>query len=150
VYATAHFDRIWKSHDRGKKFGASAVGISDDTVLSLALSPADHQVLWAGTATHGVFKSSNAGDSWTAAARGLPPGGIVAVVADPQDAATAYAEIAQAGVFRTADGGASWQPLGQRQPVESLNGNLAIAAFGPRRVLYAGTTGAGLFALAIP
>jgi hypothetical protein len=71
------------------------------------------------------------------------------VVADPDDAACVYAEVLGQGVFMTTDGGGSWKPLAGL-PAALLDGTLAIRFAAGQRVLYAGTTGAGLFARSLP
>ena len=140
---------LWRSMNRGRTFQQLAYGTSLDFSI-LEVSPVHHQLLWAGTYEHGVSKSVDQGASWSVASRGLAGGQVVALVADPEDAASAYAEIDGRGVFGTHDNGASWRPLGEGLPEPLLDWTLAIGKFNGHRVLYAGTAGAGLFALPIP
>jgi photosystem II stability/assembly factor-like uncharacterized protein len=138
---------LLKSIDRGTTF--FLLPARHAAILSLVVSPVDHQILWVGTYEGGVLKSTTGGAGWSLASAGLPAGPVGALVADPQDAATVYAVISAEGVFRSQDGGASWQRLGEGLPRARLNGTLAISA-GRQRTLYAGTAGAGLFALPLP
>ena len=62
------------------------VGFPDQPVLdvlALAIDPRDSNVVYAGTATHGVFKSTNGGASWRASNAGLAPSPAVASPPDP-------------------------------------------------------------------
>lgn len=149
VYAEL-FGNLWKSADRGERLTMQAIDGAEAQLLSLAVSPVDHQVLWAGTAASGVLRSADAGNGWTRAATGLPAGAASALVADPRDAATAYALIAGQGVYVTRDAGALWRPLGAGLPAGRLMPALAIGTLAGRWTLYAGTAGAGLFALPLP
>ncbi|HVT60372.1 MAG TPA: hypothetical protein VHR45_18510 [Thermoanaerobaculia bacterium] len=150
IYAGgAHFAdgaHLWKSIDGGRSFVSPASAPSH--VVSLAVSPVARRIVYAGTQESGVFRSADAGRHWSPASSGLPPGAVGSLVADPLEPATVYAGIRQKGVFRSRDGGATWQPLGEGLPVQLFLGTLSLAS-GDHRTLYAGTAGAGAFALAI-
>jgi photosystem II stability/assembly factor-like uncharacterized protein len=141
--------QVWKSTNHGGTFQSSSLGLGKESVTSFAVSPVDHDVLWAGTGSGKVFKSIDQGVSWFRVDRDLPDGIVVAVVPDPRDPDVAFAEVQGAGVFRTGNGGAQWRPL-PGLPTELLDGTLAIGGTDGQRLLYAGTSGAGLFALPIP
>jgi photosystem II stability/assembly factor-like uncharacterized protein len=141
--------QVWKSSDRGMDFQRSSVGLGQSDITTLANSTVDHNVLWAAGEPRGVFKSVDQAAHWTRVDRDLPQGRVLALVADPRDPASAYLEIEGAGVFRTVNGGARWRPI-PGLPTDLLDGTLAVGDTDGQRNLYAGTAGAGLFALPIP
>jgi photosystem II stability/assembly factor-like uncharacterized protein len=149
VYINAYHE-LWKSVDRGRDFVKLPYLRDGNVVLSLAVSPVDHEIVWAGTATEGVLKSAVGGQLWTRSSTDLPAGAVLALVADPQDAATVYAVVSGSGVFASHDGGARWRQLGDGLPVAAVDAVLAIDAVAHQRILYVGTAGAGLFALPLP
>jgi HEAT repeat protein len=92
-----------------------------------AVAVTDPLMVYAGTATAGVYKSSDAGRTWQPAweGLGLAAGQMVRVTAlraDPSELGLLYVAVdhvvgsthvqaTAAGTFVTLDGGASWQPL---------------------------------------
>jgi len=120
------------------------------TFTSLAASPAAHQILYAG-GDRGLLKSLDGGLSWSPAGAGLPsPAAVKALVVDPANPALVYAGvngIAGGGVFASQNGGASWSLLGEGQPATE---STALALDSAHHILYAGTNGAGTWALSLP
>ncbi len=93
------------------------------SLTTLAISPANSDVYWAGTDDGKVWRSSNAGGSWTDVSAGLPQRWVTRVVPDPANAQRAY--VTHSGytsddqatlVHRTDDQGDHWA---------NVSGNLA-------------------------
>jgi photosystem II stability/assembly factor-like uncharacterized protein len=138
---------LWKSIDGGKSFGPPASG--PQAVISLAVSPVDPRIVYAGTRDTGVFRSADAGQTWSPAATGLPAGAMASLIADPVQKATVYAGVSQQGAFLSRDEGATWQPLGEGLPLSGFGGKLALARDAHRH-LYAATFATGAWALDLP
>ena len=82
---------------------------------SLALNPADPQVLFVGRHGDGVYRSTNGGTTWTRLSNGLPSGDVnrVLVALAPSNTSTVYAVIINGaaglrGFYRSDDGGDTW------------------------------------------
>jgi photosystem II stability/assembly factor-like uncharacterized protein len=90
----------------------TSLGPSGGLVSTVAVDPADPQVVYAGS-VGGVFKSLDGGASWQAASRGLKIQPIAALAVDPLQRGTVYAAAGDAGtyevgVFVSRDGAATW------------------------------------------
>ena len=126
-YAGAASGGVWKSIDGGNRWTpvfdkqpAAAIG-------SLAVSPSDPSVVWAGTGEawvirdsdvmgNGIYKSTDAGKTWTN--MGLQETGRIGrIVLHPTNPDIAFAcalgrvtgPQQERGVFRTIDGGQHWE-----------------------------------------
>jgi len=126
-YAGAASGGVWKSIDGGNRWTpvfdkqpAAAIG-------SLAVSPSDPSVVWAGTGEawvirdsdvmgNGIYKSTDAGKTWTN--MGLQETGRIGrIVVHPTNPDIAFAcalgrvtgPQQERGVFRTIDGGQHWE-----------------------------------------
>jgi photosystem II stability/assembly factor-like uncharacterized protein len=108
-------------------------------VVSLAIDPADSNVLYASTAAAGVFKTTDGGASWLAASTGLASGSgpLVAHPANPNQLYTGSG----AGIFETTDGGRAWLPGGLSNEIVL---SLAVDPLRPT-TLYAGTAERGIY-----
>jgi photosystem II stability/assembly factor-like uncharacterized protein len=121
-YAGAASGGIWKSTDGGIHWNPIFDGQPVSSIGSLAVSPSDANVVWAGTgepfirshisAGWGVYRSTDAGKTW--AKMGLDNTGRIArIVVHPTNpdivyvAALGYAYGPQQerGIYRTMDGG---------------------------------------------
>ena len=100
---------VLKTTDGGASWAIANAGLPTGNVLALAIDPATHSTLYAGTDA-GVFKSTDGGQSWTAANGGLdaaPQIVVSALAVDPRSPTTVYAST-PAGVFKTTNGAATW------------------------------------------
>src|SRR6185436_5298441 len=88
--------------------------------LALVVHPANNQILFAGSASGGMWKSTNAGQMWTPVDDFMANLSIGALAFDPLNAATMYAgtgerfysqDIRNSGLFRSTDGGTTWSQL---------------------------------------
>ncbi len=86
--------------------------------------PENPDIMFAGSASGGLFKSIDAGHSWYPATDDLPNLNINDLAFDPFDANTiymttgegAYNQLYGLGMFKSTDGGNSWQPTGFSWP----------------------------------
>jgi photosystem II stability/assembly factor-like uncharacterized protein len=152
-YAGAASGGIFKSEDGGSLWKP----IFDDQPVSsigaLAITPSDHQIVWAGTGEsfirsnislgNGIYKSTDGGKHWKH--EGLTETGRIArVLVHPRNPdvvyvcalGRSYGPQQERGVFRTTDGGENWKRV---LFVDENTGcsDLALDANNPR-VLFAG------------
>ena len=114
-------------------------------VSDIVFDPHDANTLFAASQRGGIWISRDGGEDWTRAAAGLEPNEfIVQVLPDPSHPGVVYAASRWSGVYYSTDGGASWQALNEGLPVRNITG-LALSQDGS--VLYAGSSGRGLFRL---
>lgn len=117
-------------------------------VLSLALDPLNPQVIWAGSASGGLWKSTTGGEgaaAWTLVGTGFPALSISAIVieaANPQVMYIGTGEISRyqrplvgtpgarasygIGVLKSTDGGATWQTTGLDWTMDQHRAVLAL------------------------
>ncbi len=118
--------------DRGANFGVGW-GLVTGRMTALTVS---HGVVYAGSASGGVWRSFDNGGHWRAVDRGLPRLAVGALATDPRDGSvwvgTGEANNASenqygTGVYRLARGSARWQKIGGR----------ALFGAGSHRLLWA-------------
>jgi len=83
-------------------------GPDGGVIRALVLDPTDPDVVYAGTASGGVFKSTDAGATWGAHRTGLTNRSITALAVDPTTPSTVYAGTDGGGVFKSTDAGSTW------------------------------------------
>jgi len=74
---------------------------------SLAIDPADPEVIWAGSSQRGLFESTDGGSSWSARNNGLVYFGSESVAISPFDPSQAFVNTSQGG-FVSRNGGLRW------------------------------------------
>ncbi len=158
LYAASFGNGVYKSEDGGRSWIEINQGLSisgNRTVSSLAIDPADSNVLYAGVAMEGtgqyggVYKTEDGGMSWNKVDQMIH--NVTDISIDPHNPKIIFAATRQdeGGVFRSTDGGSTWE-LVFRDPF------VAEVVTDPRNpgVVYAGTgdhpyhdqsTGNGLF-----
>ncbi|MBN2001941.1 MAG: hypothetical protein JXA21_01185 [Anaerolineae bacterium] len=77
-------------------------------MLSLAMSPANNDIVYVGTRDAGVFKTTNGGVSWQPKRNGLTFWPVNVLTIDPTNENVLYAGTEYAGVWKSSDGGDSW------------------------------------------
>ena len=97
------------------------------TILRLARSDADAQLLLAGTQGRGAWLSRDDGATWSAVDAGSAKANLYAVALHPGDAATMAVGGWGVGVRVSADGGATWTDRSAGLPVK----NVLVLAFDP-------------------
>lgn len=106
--------------------------------------PSDADVLYAGTATAGLWKSTNHGSSWTNITTNLMAKEVYAVEIHPTNCDVVYASM-MGSIYTSTDGGLIWQPTGSAafQNLELSVYDIRIDAATPD-VVWAATSG-GLY-----
>ena len=61
---------VWKSTDSGASWRVT--GLDDRIIRSLAASPDEPGVLWAGALGGGIYRSTDFGETWQEGGGGLP------------------------------------------------------------------------------
>ncbi len=115
-----------------------------NTVTTIGVSPANSEVVWAGTADGQVWMTAD-GDAWTNVTQSnLPFRWITRVIPDPADADVAYLTFSGlkwydpiVRVFRTDDAGQTWTSIADGLPDAPVNA-LAVDPVDPN-VVYVGT-----------
>ncbi len=135
--------------------GWRTLGPAGGRILTLAVSPADDAVVWAGT-PQGVYRSGDGGLSWRFS--GLLGEEILALAVDPTTPDVVYAGVAArrlgtGGVLVTRDGGATWasgrsgledpRDTSESPPFRYLPVNALLADPSTPGVVWAGTGGNG-------
>ena len=108
-------------------------------ILTLAISPTNGNVIFAGSAGGGIWKTTDAGANWSHVETGLPVFGVSSIIIDPSNANTIYAGTGEVyrvdstgttpnpgntsysvwktrgtygiGVIKSTDGGATWSQV---------------------------------------
>lgn len=74
VYSSADVSGVFKSSDGGIRFESYSEGLKSPKVASLAITPDNDQIVYAGTgdkgASGGLFRSIDGGDTWVLAGEG--------------------------------------------------------------------------------
>ena len=97
------------------------------TILRLARSEADAQLLLAGTQGRGAWLSRDNGASWSAVDAGSASANLYAAALNPHDAAVMAVGGWGVGVRVSSDGGATWTDRSAGLPVK----NVLVLAFDP-------------------
>ena len=117
-------------------------------VFHIISDPFDPNTLYVGLVDYGLWRSKDGGQTWEQASNGMNPNEIVLyIVADPNREGVLYAATAYSGVFYTTDGGDTWHSLNEGLDFRNVH-LLALSADGS--VLYAGTSGRGVYRLGTP
>jgi len=163
VYAAAYPDLIYRSTDGGQTWEVIAQGISFQipidlgpdleipvtlSVLSIAVDPSNPNRLFAGFYNGGLMTSSDGGQTWAISAAGLIPEMSVSdIEPDPVHPGLIYLGSPTSGVYYSTDSGETWMTLNDGLGTRAVV-DLALSADGS--VLYAATSGGGVFRLGTP
>lgn len=144
---------VWKSDDGGFAWRPVFDEQPISSIGSIAVSPADPNVVWVGSgeanirgnvaAGNGIYRSTDAGETWEHVWE--QEGQIGTMAAHPTDPDVAFAAVLghafgpnpERGVYRTRDGGATWE----RVLAVDADTGASDVCFDPSnpRVLFAGT-----------
>jgi photosystem II stability/assembly factor-like uncharacterized protein len=133
----ANADGVYVSKDAGERWVRLGRGLPAVPVLSVAVSPADPLVLYAGTDGHGLYRSNDGGQTWTPTA--LPVPAVPALLLHPADPRRVYARAAFQRVYESRDGGQTWTTPWEGMDLTTEVISLALDPQQPE-VLYAGGT----------
>lgn len=116
--------KTWTQDATFSQFAVGSPSASGPYIGTLAVDPANNQILLAGVGTSagssvtgGIWRSIDGGHSWTVVLPESASGNGTGVVFDPTSPGTAYAALgafvgnASDGVYKSTDGGATWTPL---------------------------------------
>jgi|GEM_PF-4128635 len=112
-------------------------------VTTLAVDPGQSDVLWLGTYTGEVLRSTDGGLSLVNLPGGF--GSVGSLVFDPADQAHPYLSDAAGGIFQWRPNG--WQKVGADNLVFEAFVNRSLAFDAKNGILYAGTSGRGIYRL---
>lgn len=116
---------VWKTKDAAVTW--KPAGMNKKMILALAIDGANPDIVFAGTASDGVFKTVNGGTSWIRASKGLPNGASIQTrMVDPAVPNVMYAGTSSVGVYKSPDGGKSWQAANAGMTVVSVSSLLII------------------------
>jgi photosystem II stability/assembly factor-like uncharacterized protein len=102
---------IQKTIDGGLNwFDVSPSGLRYPMVISIAISPFNHDLLFAGTRYDGVIKSTDGGLSWISSYNGLQACAIATIVVD-SISGVIYAGTFYDGIYRSSNNGDNWYKI---------------------------------------
>ena len=142
IYAGADVEGVLKSTDGGDNWFAVNNGIiftNGFEIKTIVIDPSNTSTVYAGINTSGVFKSTNGGASWDRIRAGLIDLNARGLVIDPSNTNIVYFGSSSV-VYVSLNGGQSWSQNSVRLEIIKL----AINPLNPR-LIYAGTTGRGVF-----
>ncbi len=134
---------LFVSHDGGAQWQRIGKEGALPTIWSLAIDPADPDILFAGTRPAGIYRSRDGGRQWQKLAVDIAPECsigipfVTGIVVDPDNHRTVWAGVEIDGIFRSMDGGDTWTHLETGLYDPDIHA-VAIAATRPKR-LYAST-----------
>jgi photosystem II stability/assembly factor-like uncharacterized protein len=140
VFAGTLYCGGYVSRDGGRSWEPLSLGIS--SVLALAISQEDPLLMYAG-GCGGVYRSDDGGETWEWASAGLDPETCVHALQIDANRGSVWCG-ASTGVHLSNDHGNRWQDVNDGLITKNVT-SLALASDGT--VIYAGTSGQGVFRL---
>lgn len=126
VYRTTNGADFWTSISPDLTEGLT--GTRAGTVSTIAVSPQNSNIIWAGTSDSHVWVTTTNGMIWTDVSASLPHRWVSRVVPDPDDENTAYVTFtglkwadSESHVFRTTDAGVTWTDISSNLPEVPIN-----------------------------
>jgi len=107
---------MYKSTDRGENWSEINNGLetTSKTVNTIAVHPANPDIVYIGTYTSGIYRTVNGGSGWVPANNGLPFSDVRSIAIDPLHPDTLYAGSGNGtGMARSFDGGNSWYSINE-------------------------------------
>ncbi|QNN52054.1 WD40/YVTN/BNR-like repeat-containing protein [Nocardioides mesophilus] len=134
--------RTWQRSDEGAIKFPEDTGASLEAVWSIAPSPADPDVVWAGTEPSALFRSTDRGESFTMVrslwdhphrpqwGAGFGGQAIHTLLPHPTDPDQLTVAMSTGGVYRTFDAGETWAPANVGIKAEFFPGEVQYPEFG--------------------
>jgi len=109
---------LFRSHDAGVTWEhVTPQGeVLGNDVMTLAMPPQQHDVLYAGGHDLGVLRSNDVGQTWHRSDQGLPSPDVHALTVDPRTPQQRYAWVVAHGLYHSQDGGRSWHRINDGPP----------------------------------
>ncbi len=135
---------VFKSSDSGETWGQKAYlytvggGLADfvkSGILNLTLDPSDHNAIYAGSDTNGMFYSYNGGNGWQQPEQ-IKGGTISAIAIDPKDKCGIYMVVGNL-ILKSGDCNRSYMPIYQETRPEV---SIKVLSIDPtnNNIIYAG------------
>jgi len=132
-------DGVWTMQENDDVWAVRHTQLHGRAFWTVAVSPHQADVIFAGADGHGIFRSVNGGGSWRPMSRGLESPYVVSIAFDAADRRVVYAATLPPVLYRSVDGGETWEPL--------IGLPAAPAAVRPLQVVADPTRGGHLFVL---
>lgn len=97
-------------HEQAMEFEVQSPGAAH--VYTVEQSPVDPDLIYAGTATAGLWKSIDKGLNWTLVTRSLYVNGVYSIALDPVDSDIVYYGERNGKIWKSIDGGITWNMTG--------------------------------------
>jgi photosystem II stability/assembly factor-like uncharacterized protein len=101
---------VYRSTDSGNSWTLVKTGMTNTSLLSLAIDPVTPTNLYAGTYGGPIYRTNNGGDNWTPSTN-FTLGFAAWLAVDPHTPSNIYAAANSSGggIHKSVDGGANWQ-----------------------------------------
>ncbi|MBN3036704.1 MAG: hypothetical protein JW861_14055, partial [Bacteroidales bacterium] len=128
VYRTTNHALSWSAVSPDLSSGPAPSNLVYGTITTLAVSPADPDIIWAGTDDSNVWVTLDGGGTWQHVSGILPQRWVTRVAACPLDALTAFVTFSGyrydeflPHIFRTTDAGQTWSDISGDLPESPVN-----------------------------
>ena len=140
AYAATPDKGVFRTANGGAAWSQINGGLTPTEVLSLAVSPSNASVVFAGTG-NGLYRSVDGGSNWslTGGSAGLR---VTSVVVHPTKAMQVYVSASNGGVFQSTDGGSSFVADNAGLDESYVN---VVTIDAAANALWVGTTGSGVY-----
>jgi photosystem II stability/assembly factor-like uncharacterized protein len=102
------------------------IGPDGGSIVCLAISATNPNIMYAGTWGAGVHKTTDGGATWTQVNTGLPNLQINAIAVDPKDANVVYAGPYRYQLYKSLNGGANWSAASAGIQAQAIVYSIAI------------------------
>jgi photosystem II stability/assembly factor-like uncharacterized protein len=128
VYKSSNHAVSWTAISPDLTNGAGQYNQMFGTTTTIAVSPINQEVIYAGTDDANVWVTQNGGGNWTKISGTLPKRWISRIAADPFEESTAYVTLSGyrndeylPHIFRTTDFGQNWTDISGDLPESPIN-----------------------------